>query len=152
MPNDSSLLGWLDGWKEVRIVDRGDLMELPSLPGLYCLYALDVFCLFDREKFFSKNYLYIGESLNIRNRWVSGHHRWDVVEALMAIRAEVYISYWAIPCRDNLDALKNSLRAIESSLIRVRSPILNRTAPSQPHPSVLEFELQESLKQMQVES
>lgn len=148
MPNDSSLLGWLDGWKEVRIVDRGDLMELPPLPGLYCLYGLDVSCLFDREKFFLKNYLYIGESLNIRNRWVSGHQKWDVVEALMAIQAEVYISYWAIPCTSNPDALKNSLRAIESSLIRVRSPILNRTFPSQPHSSVLEFELQGFLQQM----
>jgi hypothetical protein len=152
MPNDSSLLSWLDGWGEVHLVDRDDLMELPPLPGLYCLYALDVFCLFDREKFFKKNYLYIGESLDIRSRWVSGHHKWDAVEALMAIRADVYISYWAIPCEGDLDVLKDTLRSIESSLIKVRNPILNRTSPSRLSSSVLDFEVQGVLQRMQLET
>lgn len=88
----------------VLFVDRG---LLPSAPGLY-------FALYEAKEV---RLAYVGKADNLRMRW-TGHHREGDLSLLTALHIPVELAY--------LEAPKESLAAIEDSMIKLFSPPLNQ--------------------------
>lgn len=118
---DSRIKPWCLTWKSQHIQSRQDFIHLPDLPGLYALVVRDL----PRKRV---RWLYVGESLNIRQRWTAKHDIEGVVKVLFEVQLPVYIFYWALPYSNNSEQLKKSLRELEGNVIKALEPCLNKTS------------------------
>ena len=117
---DSRIKPWCSTWKSQHIQSRKDFIHLPDLPGLYALVVRDL----PRKRV---RWLYVGESLNIQQRWMGKHEIEGVMKVLLEVQLPVYIFYWTLPYSNGSEQLKKSLRELESNVIKALKPCLNKT-------------------------